>query len=792
MKVTIDWLKSYVDINYSPEELANTLTMLGLEVDALEYQSRDFDGVVVGQIIRKVNHRNSKHLWVCDVDIGKKKLSIVCGAPNVQVGQKVPVAPEGTSLPSGKTIKINNIRGVESQGMICSEAELGISSRSEQIMVLEKHAEVGRKLKDVLGQGEVVIDIDVTPNRPDCFGVIGLARDIAAVAGVNLRKPKTKVNEREPSITELINIEVLDPEKCPRYTARFIGNVSLKPSPWWLTQRLEAVGIRSINNVVDVTNFVMMETGQPLHAFDYDLLKGKKIIVKTATNGEKFTTLDEKSHTLSSSCLMICDGERAVAIGGIMGGQNSEVSDNTKNILLESAYFDPVSIRRTSKFLDVSTESSRRFERGTDPNGLIYALDRAAQLMADLSGGDIAKGIIDVYPNPIKPKKIVLRPERVQHVLGKKISANEIKSLMCSLELKISENKNLEVEVPTFRPDITREADLIEEVARVHGYDNIPADTTALIEQLESKDLLENFTRNLRLTLNSCGFSEVITYSMTSRRYAQLCLSGNEIVEVTNPISEELGCLRPSLIPGLLNVIRWNMNRNNRDLKIFEIGNVFCAQKESDILESTKVAGALTGLATEANWASKPKQVDFFDVKGSMDTLLKRNFITNWEYVPHKSDLTERQALDLEIDKKYLGFFGQLKKELLEEFDIEQPVFVFELDFSLLKNAVDWHRVYSPIPKYPAIKRDIAVVVDNQIAAANIEREIRLHGGQFIQNVRLFDVYIGEQVGSGLKSLAFSLTFYSSKGTLTEKEVDSQIEVLLKALHKKYSARLRE
>ncbi|MFQ6116387.1 MAG: phenylalanine--tRNA ligase subunit beta, partial [bacterium] len=485
MKITVDWLKSYVDFNYSPEELANTLTMLGLEVDALEYQSREFDGVVVGQVIKKVNHRNSSNLWVCEVDIGRKKLSIVCGAPNVQVGQKVPVAPEGTSLPNGKVIKLSNIKGIESHGMICSEAELGISSRSEQIMVLEKHAEVGRKLKDVLGQGEVVIDVDVTPNRPDCFGVIGIAREIATAAGAKLRKPKINLSEGEPPITDSISIEILDPEKCPRYTARFIGNVTIKPSPWWLAQKLEAVGIRSINNVVDVTNYVMMETGQPLHAFDYDLLEGKKIIVRTASHGEKFTTLDEKKHTLGSNCLMICDGERAVAIGGVMGGLNSEVSDNTKNVLLECAYFDPVSIRRTSKFLDVSTESSRRFERGTDPNGLIYALDRAAQLIADLSGGEVAKGVVDVYPNSIEPKRIVLRPERVQDVLGKAISRSEIKSLMSALEFKISENKDLEIEVPTFRPDITREADLIEEVVRLHGYDNIPADTTALIEQLE-------------------------------------------------------------------------------------------------------------------------------------------------------------------------------------------------------------------------------------------------------------------------------------------------------------------
>jgi phenylalanyl-tRNA synthetase beta chain len=766
--------------------------MLGFEVDALEYQSRDFDGLVVGQIVKKVNHRNSDHLWVCEVDIGKRKLSIVCGAPNVQVGQKVPVAPEGTSLPNGQTIGLSNIRGIESQGMICSEAELGISSRGEVIMVLDKQAEVGRKLKDILGQGEIVIDIDVTPNRPDCLGVIGIAREIAAVTGANLRKPKINLKEGERPIAELMKIEVLDSAKCPRYTARFIGNVKIKPSPWWLTQKLEAVGIRSINNAVDITNYVMMETGQPLHAFDYDLIKGRTIIVKTASTGEKFTTLDEKSHTLSSDCLMICDGERAVAIGGIMGGINSEVSENTKNILLECAYFAPVSIRRTSKFLDISTESSRRFERGTDPNGLIYALDRAAQLIADLAGGEIAKGCIDVYPNSIKPNKIVLRPERVQQVLGKKIPTNEIKSYLSHLEFKVTENKHLEIEVPTFRPDITREADLIEEVARIHGYDNIPADTAAFIEQLEPKNLLEASTKNLKFSLISFGFSEVVTYSMISTKNAKLFSDAKEVVELTNPISEELCCLRPSLIPGLLNVVQWNINRNIKNLRIFEIGHVFCKKEGSDILETTKVAGALTGLTSEENWSVKPKYIDFYDLKGSIENLLKRNFITNWRLVPNKCSLTEREALGVEIDKKNLGFFGKLRTELLENFEIEQPVFVFELDFSMLHDAINWHRVYSPMPKYPAIKRDIAIVVNDKIDAENIEQQILAHGGKFLQNVRLFDIYTGEQVESDLKSLAFSLTFYSLEGTLTEKEVDSQITEILEALAKKYSARLRE
>lgn len=794
MKVTFDWLKSYVDFDYSPEELVDKLTMLGLEVDSLDYQTWDFDEVVVGEITKKVNHKDSEHLWICEVDVGIRRLTIVCGAPNVMVGQKVPVAPEGTNLPGGKTIQLSNIRGVVSQGTICSEAELGISNRGKGIMVLEDQATVGRKLNEVLGKGEIVIDIDVTPNRPDCLGIIGIAREIAAVTGSSLRKPKIDLSESEHPITDLIKIEIFDSEKCPRYSARFIGNVTVKPSPWWLTQKLEAVGIRAINSIVDATNYVMMETGQPLHAFDYDLIKGKQIIVKTASEGEGFTTLDEKNYTLNAECLMICDGESAIAVGGVMGGLNSEVSDTTKYILLESAYFDPVNIRRTSKFLHVSTEASRRFERGTEPNGVLYALDRVTQLISELSGGTIAKGSIDVYPKPIKSKKIKLRSERVHHLLGIEIPSNVIEKIFSSLELKVSENKTLEVEVPTFRPDLTREADLIEEVARLYGYDNIPADTKAEIELLEPKNFIETFTKNLNNSLISFGFLEVVTYSMISRRYAEIFSENKEIIQLTNPLSEDLSNLRPSLIAGLLNVIRWNINRKNPNLKVFEIGNVFTGKgnSDSDVLETTKVAGALTGFSSQESWASKPKNVDFYELKGYIENLFKRNFINNWHYITYENSFTDKQSLGIEIDNKFLGYLGDIKKQILDEFNIEQSLFVFELDFSILQENVNRNRVYSSLPKFPAIRRDIAMVVDNKIDSELIATEIQKNGGSSLQNVQLFDLYTGKQVGTGLKSLAFNLTFYSLQRTLTEEEVDKQINLVLDVLSKKFSARLRD
>lgn len=791
MKITFDWLKEYVDIDYNPNELVDKLTMLGLEVEALENQSWDFNGVVVGQILKKVNHQESDHLWICEVDIGKRRLSIVCGAPNVMVGQKVPVAQEGSVLPGGKTIQPCNIRGVISQGTICSEAELGISSRSEGVMVLEDQAVIGSKLNQVIGTGEIVIDIDVTPNRPDCLGVIGIAREIAAIAGTALKKPKVSLAESNQPINDLIRIDILDSEKCPRYSARFIGNVTIKPSPWWLTQKLEAVGMRSINNIVDATNYVMLETGQPLHAFDYDLIKDRQVIVKTAVEGEGFTTLDDKSHTLRDYCLMICDAERAIAIGGVMGGLNSEVTDTTKNLLLESAYFDPVNIRLTSKFLNISSEASRRFERGTDPNGTLYALERVTQLIMEFSGGEVAQGFVDVYPRELKPQKIELRPDRVHHVLGTEITRDEIKTILSSLEFGVHEAKNFEVEVPTFRPDVTREADLIEEVARLYGYDNIPADTKATIEQLQPNNLVETFTKNVRNDLISFGFLEVVTYSMISWKYATVFSSDKEIIQLSNPLSEDLSNLRPSLIPGLLNVIRWNINRKNSNLKIFEIGNVF-ANKNQAGLESTKVAGAITGSSFVESWETKPKEVDFYELKGYVEELLERNFINNWDFINYENPFTDRQTLGVKINDKFIGSLGEIKKQILQEFDLEKSVFVFEFDFSILRENVNWNRVYSPIPKFPAINRDMALVVNNEINAADIAREIEANGGKFLQQVKLFDVYSGKQVGTGFKSLAFNLTFYSMGRTLTEEEVDKQINLILKELSKKYSARLRD
>lgn len=791
MKVTYNWLKTYVDFDLTPEELVNTLTMLGLEVDSMKQVNWEFDGIVVGEVLAKDQHANAEKLSVCQVNIGSARLSIVCGAPNVDVGQKVPVAMSGTRLPGGMEIETTEIRGVESQGMICSESELGISSRADGIMVLENNVVPGQKLRDILGTGDVVIDVDVTPNRPDCFGVFGIAREIAAVTGGELKKPAIEIKEGQDSISDLFKVTINDREKCPRFTARYIADVDIKPSPWWLAQQLEAVGIRPINNVVDITNFVMMETGHPLHAYDYDLLAGSEIIVKTADEGEEFTTLDEATHKLNQEFLMICDGEKSVGIGGVMGGLNTEVSEKTTKVLLECAYFNPVTIRRASKRLGYVTEASKRFERGVDPNGLRYALDRAAQLIAELGGGTVAKDAIDMYPTRIEPKNVQLRSQRVFDLLGVEIPGDDIESILSRLDFEVQGKNDFTVSVPTFRPDVTREADLIEEVARVYGYDNIPPDTSAVIEQLGLRNPSEAMMTRIRSALTAIGFSEVITYVLNRKNHAELFLEdGADSIQLLNPISEDMSTLRTSVLTGLLNTLRWNINRKNNNLKIFELGTVF-SKSDKGPRERIRVSGALTGYSLSESWQRETAELNLFDAKGTVEYLLNRNMMRDWYFSPKAGDTITNNTIAVEVGSQTIGFVGEVKKQILNEFDVEQPVFVFDLSFDAFLEHCETERQFKPIPRFPPIVRDIAIVVEESVDSESVAKEISVNGGEFLQEVRLFDVYRGEQVGANSKSLAFTLTFYSLERTLTEKEIDERISQTLESLSKKYSAQLR-
>lgn len=790
MKVTYNWLKEYAEFDFTPEQLVEKLTMIGHEVDDFSKKEVEFEGVVVGHVLKKEAHPNADKLSLCQVDVGSEELSIICGAPNVAAGQKVPVALNGAKLPGGFKIKKTKIRGIESNGMICSESELKLSNRADGIMVLEDTLEPGTDFKKLAGKSDFLIDIDVTPNRPDCFGVIGIARDIATSAKTELKKPEAVPNESGAEVNDFIKVNILDKEKCPRYSARYIENIKIKPSPLWLVQQLESVGIRSINNVVDVTNYVMMETGQPLHAFDYKFIAGGEIIVRCAKDGEEFTTLDEKSHKLNPEVLLICDKEKAVAVGGIMGGLNSEVSVDTISVLLESAYFNPKNIRRSSKHLSISTESSKRFERGVDPNGVLYALNRAADLIAKLGEGDVAKGCVDVYPDEISPINIKLRTARVELLLGIKIPASEIKSILERLDFVVSGENEFTVEVPTFRPDVTLEADLIEEIARIYGFDNIPADTSCLVEQDESKNGEEDFVQKVKQALISYGFSEAVTFDLVSTEMATAFLTEGEPVKLINPLSEEMAVLRSSLIPSLLNSVRWNINRGEKNLKLFEVGTRI-KKLSGKIIEVATLTAVITGKVVEDTWKNKYQPADFFDLKGIVHRLLQRCRVLKVNFVPFKSEFVTAKALSVKAGELELGHFGELNLNVLKSFAIDQSVFYFEILLDDLRNAAQADIAFTSISKFPPVVRDLAVVLRDEIASGNLVEAVASEGGKLLKGIQVFDVFKGKQLGDGLKSVALNLTFSSMERTLTEGEIDKRIDRILTKLKSEFSAELR-
>ncbi len=794
MKVTVDWLKRYIDFSQSPDELANILTMLGLEVDSVYQVSYDFENVVVGEIIDIKKHERKNNLSICSVNTGKEILSLVCGAPNVEIGIKVPVALVGARLPGNTIVKAATIHSYDSPGMICSEAELGLSHQSDIIMVLDHEAKIGQDLKSVLDPEDVVIDIDLTPNRPDCLGVIGVAREIGAINNSQIKKPPIKLRESaSKKISEVIEVIIENPESCPRYTARYIEDVKIGPSPRWLIQKLEAVGLRTINNVVDITNFVMMETGQPLHAFDYDLLEDHKIVIRHANAGEKFITLDEKQHILTDNMLMICDGKKPIALAGIMGGLNSEISKLTTNVLLESAYFNAINIRITSKSLGISTDSSQRFERGVDPEGLVYALNRATQLISELAGGEIAAGYTDCYPSPIQKRRIKLRVNRVNHLLGTSIKVGEIVDILERLGFKIEiHNDVVYVELPSFRVDIEREVDLIEEIARIYGFDRIEETTYSNIPLIQPGNKMEKFSQLVRDIIFGMGYNEVLTHSLINHNWAEKFLD-YPLIQLKNPLSEDLGTLRPSLIPGILQVVKWNKNRYINDQKLFEIGNIFYWTGKNHIShhERQKIALIRAGNTKPRNWIDISRPSTFYDLKGDIFSLLDKLQLKKFQCTESSLKFLDNRALELHLNNVNFGYIGVLSLDILNALDIQDDIFIAELDFQLLFDEYMWDKKFQPIPKYPAIKRDLSILIDQHIPVEEVVKIIWQSGDKFLKSVNLFDFYRGKQIANSQKSLTFTLTFYSLDRTLTEKDVDTNIEIIVENLKLKLNSQLR-
>ena len=784
MKVSLSWLRDYVSIEIPVVELADALTMAGLEVEAISERYAYLDSVLVGRVTGVCPHPNADRLQLCQVDTGDSVYTIVCGAPNLHSGMLAPLALIGTQLPDGSLLKESRIRDIPSEGMLCSEADLAIGPDDSGIMSLDDDLTVGEPLNRALNLSDSVLEIGLTPNRPDCLSMIGVAREIGAILNTSIRLPKFQLEETESSIVEVTSVRIDAKEHCPRYTARLITDLAVKPSPFWLKDRLLSVGQRPINNMVDITNFVMLEMGQPLHAFDFDQLAGHKIVVRTAAKGEQFTTLDQKLRELSEDALMICDGQKPVGIAGIMGGLNSEVEENTRNILLESAYFSPTSIRRTSKRLGLNTEASHRFERGVDPEGTLTALNRAAQLMAQLGGGRLIKNAIDQRENiPITPL-ITLSTLLTNTRLGLSLDQNRIDKLLTSVgfEVTIQDEDLLEVTVPSFRVDVFRPEDLMEEVARLEGYNSIPTTFPKIPAKSREAPPLLTKRQKIRNVLVGFGFHEVVNYSFISRRSCDdLRLppadSRRNQVEILNPLTEDQVVLRTSLIPGLLEVMQRNLFKQIKTVKIFETGRIFLAQKEEHLpVEEEMLSGLWTGLRKDPCWHTKDEPCDFYDLKGALEGLFEAlNLMpVTFSRLESENCYYTRYGYSAQIScqGEAIGLVGEVHHEVLKTYDLRQIAYVFELSLTHLLALLPKRITTQAIPRFPFTTRDITLIVEDQLEAADIITTIYKLDEPLVESIYIFDVFSGDPIPAGKKSISVRITYRSKDTTLIDQDVN--------------------
>ncbi len=801
MKISLEWLRDYVDVTLPPAELADLLTHSGLEVESLTRVEPGFRGVVVAFLESCRRHPRSDHLSICKVSDGKRDYSIVCGAPNVKAGERVALAVEGAILPGGEKIGKNDFQGVLSEGMLCSEKELGLTGEASGIMILDDPLPLGTPLESALPLEDWVLEVNITPNRSDCLCLLGIAREVAALTGQRLHLPEITRIEGVESAEALTSVTLDRADLCPRYVAKLILGIKIAPSPFWMRRRLEALGVRSINNIVDVTNYVMLEMGQPLHAFDFDRLEEKRIVVRTAAPGQTFTTLDAVSRSMPPEALMICDGKKPVALAGIMGGLNSEVEPDTSNILLESAYFDPMGIRRTCKRLGLGTEASIRFERGIDPNGSLRAAERAAGLMAELGKGAVARGAVDNYPLRIAPKEIRLRIPRVNQILGTALETGKVEAHLGALEMDVRSDgaEALMVTPGTYRVDLTREIDLIEEVARLHGFHRIPITLPAGRVSPEKKTRMEKASRRAKNVMVSFGFWEVITYSfMSPQAVKDLGIPADDrrakTLAIQNPLGEDQSVMRTSLLPGLLQTARTNTHRQNLDLKLFELGRVFFPGREDGLPDEVEtLAGLLSGLREEESWARPKAECDFFDLKGALEGLFDGMGIDGVHFLPDSGIpfLQPGKSCRVEAAGESLGTMGELHPRLSELYDLKQKAFVFELDFLKLSEKATDRRVFNPLPRYPAVTRDLALVVDEEIAAGDLLSSMWKANEGLIKDIRIFDLYQGSPVPPGKKSVAFRLIYQREDRTLTDQEVNAFHEKAVQLLSREYGGTLR-
>jgi len=808
MKVTLNWLKQYVDFDWSAEELGERLTMLGLEVEGMQKLGGEFEGVVVAQVLTRDKHPNADKLSLCRVADGKGERQIVCGAQNFKAGDKVPVILPGASLPLKPgdkepfTIKVGKIRGVESHGMLCSGKELGLSTDAEGLMILPADAKVGQPFAEHLGRtaGDIVYDLEITPNRPDLNSLIGIAREISAITGNPLKLPEIKVTEGREPIAKWVAVKLEDPELCGRYVARVVRGVKIGPSPDWLRQSLEKVGVRSISNVVDVTNYIMLEIGQPLHAFDYHLLGAgasgtPTIVVRRASEGEKFTTLDGQQRPLTRENLLIADEAKAIALAGVMGGQNTEINEKTVDVLIESAWFKPQNIRATSKRLELRTESSYRFERGADVGIADWASRRAAQLILETAGGELLAGVVDAYPSPPAPKEITLRHAKTTELLGIEIpvpqSVRHLRRL--GLEVVHETPEACRVRVPTFRVDLKREVDLIEEVGRLHGVDKIPSTPPRGAIGANEFDSVHDEHAEARRLLTALGLSEAQGQTLISSESAKLINATT--VALQNPLSSDMNVLRPSLIPGLLDTLRHNLNRKNNDVALFEVGRVFRLESGA-VREQRNVAVALTGLRQSGFWsgAERAATFDIFDLKGILEEFLEQFGVRGVSYGRRTESISPfvESAIVQLGGKLTLGEIGQLSPLIARRYDLRDRALFAELNLDLLVARRKTEKSFKPLPAYPEVRRDVAMIVPESTTHETVLNAVKKLKPANLERVDLFDVFHGQNIPPGQKSMAYAFTYRHAERTLTDAEVGTAHQQVVEQFRKELNAAIRD
>ena len=799
MLISLNWLKQYVDIKESVEEIANALTMIGQEVEAIDIQGKDLGNVVIGQIVEFDKHPNSDRLTLLKVNVGEEEpLQIICGATNHKLNDKVVVAKIGAVLPGNFKIKKSKIRDVESFGMLCSEAELGLAKESEGIIILPEDAPIGKEYREYAGLNDVIFELEITPNRPDCLSHIGIAREVAAYYNRKVKYPVIEIAETIESVNTVIKVNIEDKERCKRYLGRVIKNVKIKESPDWLKTRIRAMGLNPINNVVDVTNFVMFEYNQPMHAFDLDKVEGN-ITIRAAKENEEITTLDGVERVLKNGELVIADDEKAIAIGGVIGGQNTQIDSDTKNIFVEVAYFTPENIRRESRDLGIFTDSAYRNERGMDIENLAVVMNRAVSLLAEVAEGEVLSEVIDKYVEKPKRAEISLNLEKLNKFIGKNLTYDEVGKILTHLdiELKPLGDGTMLLIPPSYRADLTRPADIYEEVIRMYGFDNIEAKMPVM--SIESGEENTNFkiSRIVREILKELGLNEVINYSFIPKFTKELFNFGEEVIEIKNPLSEDMAVMRPTLLYSLIANVRDNINRNQTDLKLFEISKTFKKLGEGQnglAIEDLKIALILSGREEKNLWNQSKSDYNFYDLKGYLEFLLERLNVTKYSLtrLTNNKNFHPGASAEIKIGEDVIGVLGELHPNLVNYFGIKrEKVFFAELNLTSLLKYIKIKVNYETISKYPEVLRDLAITLDKSVLVGEMVKEIKKKVN-LIEKIDIFDVYSGDKIDKDKKSVAMSIVLRDKNRTLTDEDIDKAMTAILELIKDKYNGEIRK